>query len=98
LRQYRRDDPAFIALDRRVAAAAKHPKQPAGAELVHRPAPDAGGEVIEKLDDMIVRQAEATGVQVAAGRGSPLRCQLYPHEVAAYVLGSSVIRDKDRDG
>ena len=24
----------------------------------------AGGEVIEKLDDMIVRQAEATGAQV----------------------------------
>ena len=28
----------------------------------------AGGEVIEKLDDMIVRQAEATGAQVAAAK------------------------------
>src|SRR5437660_8069811 len=28
----------------------------------------AGGEVLEKLDDMIVRQAEATGAQVAAAR------------------------------
>jgi len=28
----------------------------------------AGGEVIEKLDDMIVRQAEATGTQVAAAK------------------------------
>ena len=30
----------------------------------------AGGEVIEKLDDMIVRQAEATGAQVAAAKGA----------------------------
>src|SRR6202140_4165926 len=28
----------------------------------------AGGDVIEKLDDMIVRQAEATGAQVAAAK------------------------------
>src|SRR3984885_14393534 len=28
----------------------------------------AGGEVIEKRDDMIVRQAEATGAQVAAAK------------------------------
>src|SRR5579883_2750691 len=28
----------------------------------------AGGEVLEKLDDMIVRQAEATGAQVAAAK------------------------------
>src|SRR5262245_16502881 len=28
----------------------------------------AGSEVIEKLDDMIVRQAEATGAQVAAAK------------------------------
>jgi MoxR-like ATPase len=30
----------------------------------------AGGEVIEKLDDMIVRQAEATGAQVAAAKAA----------------------------
>jgi MoxR-like ATPase len=30
----------------------------------------AGGETIEKLDDMIVRQAEATGAQVAAARAA----------------------------
>src|SRR5262252_1162925 len=30
----------------------------------------AGGEVIETLDDMIVRQAEATGVQVAAAKAA----------------------------
>jgi MoxR-like ATPase len=30
----------------------------------------AGGEVIEKLDDMIVRQAEATGEQVAAAKAA----------------------------
>src|SRR5438132_6813488 len=30
----------------------------------------AGGEVIEKLDDMIVRQAEATGTQVAAAKAA----------------------------
>src|SRR5437899_12494877 len=30
----------------------------------------AGGEVIEKLDDMIVRQAEATGAQRAAGKAA----------------------------
>src|ERR1700736_1491447 len=28
----------------------------------------ASGEVLEKLDDMIVRQAEATGAQVAAAK------------------------------
>src|ERR1700683_972023 len=28
----------------------------------------AGGDVVEKLDDMIVRQAEATGAQVAAAK------------------------------
>src|SRR5260370_7820919 len=28
----------------------------------------AGSEVLEKLDDMIVRQAEATGAQVAAAK------------------------------
>src|SRR5882672_10842126 len=30
----------------------------------------AGGEVLEKLDDMIVRQAESTGVQVAAAKAA----------------------------
>src|SRR5262244_4360204 len=30
----------------------------------------AGGEVIEKLDDMIVRQAEATAAQVAAAKAA----------------------------
>src|ERR1700686_4781360 len=30
----------------------------------------AGGDVIEKLDDMIVRQAEATGAQVAAAKAA----------------------------
>jgi MoxR-like ATPase len=30
----------------------------------------AGGEVLEKLDDMIVRQAEATGVQVASAKAA----------------------------
>src|ERR1700731_3468339 len=30
----------------------------------------AGGEVLEKLDDMIVRQAEATGAQVAAAKAA----------------------------
>ena len=30
----------------------------------------AAGEAIEKLDDMIVRQAEATGAQVAAAKAA----------------------------
>ena len=41
----------------------------------------AGGEVLEKLDDMIVRQAESTGVQVAAAQHRDQR--LFDHFLLA---------------